>query len=76
MLLLAPYLRHFSYIRQQENMTANVPVMRPPSEDVFAPDLYIPVFGMFTYVLLAAYNKFANGHFTPDTLYAMVRPLL
>ena len=71
-LLMAPFLRNYSYIRQQDNMAANVPVMKPPRDDVFAPDLYIPLFAMFTYVILAACNKFANGAFTPDSMYSMV----
>jgi hypothetical protein len=53
-------------------MSANVPVMKPPREDVFAPDLYIPLFSMFTYIILAACNKFANGAFKPDAMYSMV----
>jgi hypothetical protein len=72
MLLLVPFLRSYSYIRQQDNMSANVPVMKAPRDDVFAPDLYIPLFAMFTYVILAACNKFANGAFTPDSMYSMV----
>lgn len=74
-LLLAPFLRKYSYVRQYDNMAANVPVMKPPREDIFAPDLYVPLFSMCTYVVLAACNKFANGAFTPDVMYSMVRAL-
>lgn len=74
LLLLAPFLRSYSYIRQQDNMAANVPVMKPPKDDLFAPDLYVPLFSMLTYVILAACNKFANRAFKPDAMYSMVRP--
>jgi hypothetical protein len=71
-LLLAPFLGSFDYIRQVENMAANVPVMKPPREDLFAPDLYIPLQAMFSYVVLTALNKFANGIFKPEVMYSMV----
>ena len=72
-LLLMPFLRRYDYMRQAENMAANRPTMKPPKDDLFAPDLYIPLHAVFTYVVLSACNRFIAGAFKPEVMYNMVR---
>lgn len=72
-LMLMPFLRHYDYMRQAENMAATMPTMKPPKDDLFAPDLYIPLHAVFTYVVLTACNRFIAGAFKPDVMYNMVR---
>jgi YIF1 len=72
-LLLAPFLRKYDYMRQVENMATAVPTMKPPRDDLFAPDLYVPLHAVFTYVVLSACNRFIAGTFQPDVMYNMVR---
>eukprot|EP00892_Ulva_mutabilis_P007555 jgi/Ulvmu1/5171/UM021_0188.1 len=88
-MLMLPYLHKYDYVRAVPNdyvrtapiseayrMEGNASVIAPPRSDLYAPDLYIPLLAMFTYVILAACNKFANGLFTPDVVHSMVcRPL-
>lgn len=72
-LLLAPFLHRYDYMRQAENMATAIPTMKPPRDDLFAPDLYIPLHAVFTYVVLSACNRFIGGSFKPDVMYNMVR---
>ena len=71
-LLLAPFLHRYDYMWQAENMATPMPTMKPPREDLFAPDLYIPLHAVFTYVVLSACNRFIGGSFKPDVMYNMV----
>lgn len=68
-----PYLRHYAYLRQAENMATSAPQMKPPREDLYAPDLYVPLHAMCTYVVLSAWNRFFAGPFAPEVMYNMVR---
>jgi hypothetical protein len=54
-------------------MAASPPTMKPPRDDLYAPDLYIPLHAVFTYVILSACNRFLAGSFKPDVMYTMVR---
>lgn len=76
LLLLVPFFSRYDYMRQAENMAANLPMMKPPRDDLFAPDLYIPLHSVFTYVVLTACNRFIAGYFQPEVMYNMVRPPL
>lgn len=46
----------------------------PPRQDVNAPDLYIPFMAVCTFCLLASVSKLLRGIFTPESMYAVVRP--
>lgn len=71
-MLILPYLHKYGYERTVDRVEGNATVMAAPRSDLHAPDLYIPMMAMFTYVVLAAGNKFANGLFTPDVVHSMV----
>ena len=43
-------------------------VARPPSEDVNAPDLYLPLMSYTTYILVAGFVSGTSGRFTPEVL--------
>ena len=72
MLLMLPYLRKYDYDRQRETTTGMI-ATKPPRDDLYAPDLYIPLHAVFTYVVLSACNRFMSGSFKPDVMYNMVR---
>ncbi|TMW60456.1 hypothetical protein Poli38472_000498 [Pythium oligandrum] len=40
----------------------------PPSRDINAPDLYIPLMGFLTYILIVGYTKGASNQFSPDVI--------
>lgn len=40
----------------------------PPSRDLNAPDLYIPLMSFVTYLLVAGFVKGATGEFSPDVI--------
>lgn len=42
--------------------------MRPPALDPNAPDLYLPLMGFVTYILVAGFVSGADGRFTPEVL--------
>ena len=44
-------------------------VYAPPTKDTNAPDLYIPLMGAVTFVLIVSFVKGAAMNFTPDVLY-------
>lgn len=45
----------------------------PPRQDVNAPDLYIPLCAVATYVLMAATVAVGHKRFSPATMYSLVR---
>lgn len=71
-MLLLPYLNKYDYVRSVDRVDGNVTTMAAPRSDLYAPDLYVPLLAMFTYVILAACNKFATGLFTPEVIHSMV----
>ena len=50
----------------------------PPRQDTNAPDLYIPLVAMTTYVMMAAMVAVRHQHFSPTSLYSLVgvRPFI
>lgn len=40
----------------------------PPSRDLNAPDLYLPLMGFLTYILIVGYSKGASNQFSPDVI--------
>lgn len=46
---------------------------KPPRADVNAPDLYIPLSALWTYVLLVCVVQAGHHTFKPDNVYATVR---
>ncbi|ETL86869.1 hypothetical protein, variant 1 [Phytophthora nicotianae] len=40
----------------------------PPTRDSNAPDLYIPLMGFLTYILLVGYSKGTSNQFSPDVI--------
>ncbi|KAA8498397.1 Protein transport protein yif1 [Porphyridium purpureum] len=75
MLILFP-LKNKSWVRRKiddsAQMGGNVLVSEggylPPSEDLNAPDLYIPVMSFVTYVLLVGFISGTRGTFTPELM--------
>lgn len=70
-LILLPYrnktwARVYRSSTDQNNNT--VEIFAPPLEDVNAPDLYIPVMGYVTYILLWAIFSGMKGSFHPELL--------
>jgi protein transport protein YIF1 len=45
-------------------------IYAPPSDDVSAPDLYIPLMSVITYVLLVGLAHGISNRFVPEVLYA------
>eukprot|EP00877_Chromochloris_zofingiensis_P014098 jgi/Chrzof1/8942/Cz03g30040.t1 len=71
LMLLAPFLGRWTYIRHHEQI-AGGQKYRPPSADVNAPDLYIPVMAMWTYALLACVVSAVNHKFKPELMSSMI----
>ena len=44
-------------------------IYAPPTKDTNAPDLYIPLMGAITFVLIVSFVKGTSMNFTPDVLY-------
>jgi len=61
-ILLLPY-RHADWERKGDAGQA-----APPSQDANAPDLYLPLMGLVTYILVAGFVSGADGRFTPEVL--------
>ena len=47
---------------------------KPPSQDVNAPDLYIPLMALCTYCILGSMAMVYRAKWTTDSMYALVRP--
>lgn len=69
-LVLFPYTRPFTRTRfDYSDDSKGSTEYLPPSDDVFAPDLYIPMMGIITYVILSAFVKgMRNVHVSPNDL--------
>lgn len=70
-MLLAPYLKRWSFTRQPEQVQGTQQ-FRPPRIDPNAPDLYIPIVAAWTYIILLCSNALLLQNYTPDLMYAMV----
>ncbi|OQR86060.1 hypothetical protein ACHHYP_11040 [Achlya hypogyna] len=69
-MLLVPFL-HNNWRRRIMTEASNGQadaVYYPPSEDVNAPDLYIPLMSFATYILLVGFIKGTSGQFNPDVI--------
>jgi hypothetical protein len=66
-ILALPY-RHKEWERQLVTVGGGQYAPKPPSEDINAPDLYLPLMGYVTYILVAGYVSGADGRFTPEVL--------
>ena len=61
-ILLLPF-RHAQWERMADGTS-----LRPPSQDPNAPDLYLPLMSLVTYILVAGFVSGADGRFTPEVL--------
>ena len=66
--VLALPFRHKEWERKTSAAPGGVYEPRPPSEDPNAPDLYLPLMGYVTYILVAGFVSGADGRFTPEVL--------
>lgn len=68
-LVLFPW-RHKPWSRQfqRSEATGQLEGYRPPRYDINSPDMYIPVMGMVTYILLSAILAGIQGQFRPELL--------
>ena len=66
-ILLLPY-RHKDWERGTVTASGGQYAPKPPSEDVNAPDLYLPLTSYVTYILVAGFYSGADGRFTPEVL--------
>ncbi|KAI8463259.1 MAG: YIF1-domain-containing protein [Monoraphidium minutum] len=67
LMLLAPFLGRWTYTRVLEQI-AGGQKYRPPSADVNAPDLYIPLVSAWAYALLNAALLAVKGKFRPEAM--------
>ena len=66
-ILMLPY-RHKEWERRVQAVPGGGYQPHPPSEDVNAPDLYLPLMSYATYILVAGFVSGADGRFTPEVL--------
>lgn len=72
-MILFPYL-HRNWKRKEvvidfdHSPSSSRPIYHPPSTDEVAPDLYLPLMGFITYVILMSYILGADGTFHPEVL--------
>ena len=73
---MVPALRSLSSGRSEQGVLqiAGGHKYLPPRQDTNAPDLYIPLVAMTTYVMMAAMVAVRHQHFSPSTLYSLVGP--
>lgn len=68
LMLLAPFLRKWTYTRSLEQISGGHKFL-PPRQDVNAPDLYVPFMAAWTYCILVGIASLASGKFKPDIVY-------
>ncbi|EQC39901.1 hypothetical protein SDRG_02557 [Saprolegnia diclina VS20] len=67
-MLLVPFL-HSNWRRRTEPSDSTGEITyKPPTDDVNAPDLYIPLMSFATYILLVGFIKGTSGQFNPDVI--------
>jgi hypothetical protein len=66
-LILFPY-KHQSWQRKVASMNEQEIVLQTPTEDINAPDLYIPLMAFITYTLLRAYASGISDSFHPEII--------
>eukprot|EP00879_Flechtneria_rotunda_P019569 GHRR01020558.1.p1 GENE.GHRR01020558.1~~GHRR01020558.1.p1 ORF type:complete len:311 (+),score=94.39 GHRR01020558.1:302-1234(+) len=67
LMLLTPFLGKWTYTRMHEQI-AGGQRYRPPSVDVNAPDLFIPLMGLWSYALLSCIVLASKHTFTPESM--------
>ncbi|KAE8986810.1 hypothetical protein PR003_g21777 [Phytophthora rubi] len=68
-ILLLPF-RHKNWRRMGNGEQDESKPMQyaPPTRDCNAPDLYIPLMGFLTYILIVGYSKGTSNQFSPDVI--------
>ncbi|CCI45565.1 unnamed protein product [Albugo candida] len=66
-ILLFPFW-HKNWRRIGDTTDPNQNKYAPPINDINAPDLYIPLMGFLTYILIVGYTKGASNQFSPDVI--------
>nr|CCA20329.1 conserved hypothetical protein [Albugo laibachii Nc14] len=79
-ILLFPFW-HKNWRRLGDTTDPNYNKYAAPINDINAPDLYIPLMGFLTYILIVGYTKGASNQFSPDVIgadasYCLVMQLL
>ncbi|CAI5726185.1 unnamed protein product [Peronospora destructor] len=81
-ILLLPF-RHKNWRRMSngDQIESKPTQYGPPTRDSNAPDLYIPLMGFLTYILIVGYSKGTSNQFSPDVItkdasYCLVMQLL
>jgi len=69
LMLLAPFLKKWTYTRQPEQVQG-VHKFRPPRVDVNAPDMYLPLMSLWTYVIAVCAANLLHHKFKPDLIYS------
>ncbi|DAZ95507.1 TPA: hypothetical protein N0F65_001846 [Lagenidium giganteum] len=68
MLLLPFWHKNWRRVGPSEHDESKMTQFAPPSRDVNAPDLYIPLMGFLTYILIVGYTKGTSNQFSPDVI--------
>ncbi|QLG70172.1 hypothetical protein HG535_0A01110 [Zygotorulaspora mrakii] len=66
-IILMPFLNKSNWQRLPDPQVQGA--FLPPKDDVNSPDLYIPVMGLVTYILIWNMQKGLQGDFNPENLY-------
>lgn len=70
-LILFPFISQNNWQRIPDSQMSNsgTLVFLPPKEDVNSPDMYIPIMGLVTYILVWNTQRGLQGSFDPENLY-------
>eukprot|EP00033_Pygsuia_biforma_P001129 GCRY01001286.1.p1 GENE.GCRY01001286.1~~GCRY01001286.1.p1 ORF type:complete len:312 (+),score=45.66 GCRY01001286.1:76-1011(+) len=72
-LVLCPFLKKGAFQRQMVNVNvegnSSGASFLPPRDDLFAPDLYIPLMAFITFALVIGFIAGFTGNFSPEVLY-------
>jgi protein transport protein YIF1 len=71
LMLLAPFLRRWTYARTPEHISGGHKYL-PPRHDANAPDLYIPTMALWTYCLLVGVALLGADTFRPEVVASTV----
>lgn len=70
-IILFPFFKKSSWQRVPDTQSQGSGALSflPPKDDVNSPDLYIPIMGLVTYILVWNMQKGLQGSFNPENLY-------
>ncbi|QLQ78763.1 hypothetical protein HG537_0B01120 [Torulaspora globosa] len=70
-IILLPFFKKTSWQRipDTQSQASGSLAFLPPKDDVNSPDLYIPIMGLVTYILVWNMQKGLQGSFNPENLY-------